>query len=147
MCTCSIQCTSAGAICFCCARVPAREWLCVCVVRCRAGAVPRNELAGQLGAMRMVCYISEGDIFNDFQTEPWAALRPTETSSSRWKPPSPRAPVIFTLTYTLATQDLTVYDLWIQTLLFPANARANLICRGFLRSLIHAYSLRETVLQ
>lgn len=55
----------------------------VCVYVCVYGAMPRNEPAGQLGAVRMVCCIPGGDIFNDFQTEPWAALRPTETSCSR----------------------------------------------------------------
>lgn len=49
---------------------------------CVYDGVPHGEPAGQLGAVRMVCCVPGGDIVNDFQTEPWAALRPTETSGS-----------------------------------------------------------------
>lgn len=45
-------------------------------------SLPRGEPARRLGGVRMRSSIPGGDIFNDFPTEPWAALRTTETSSS-----------------------------------------------------------------
>ena len=90
--------------------------VCVCTCVCVYGAMPRSKPAGQLGAMGIVCCIPGGDIFNDCQTEPWVTLRPTGTNCSLWKPTSLCTPVIFILTYTLAAQDLTPYDLWIQNL-------------------------------
>lgn len=83
---------------------------CTCVCVCVYGAVPHSEPAGQLGAVWIVCCLPGGDIFNDFQTEPWAALWPAESTSSRRRPASPlRSCHLYFNLYTCRTRSDSVW--------------------------------------